>query len=140
MKLDRWSGGRGRERPPTPIFVSPRAMAILVVLGVAALAYVLYAAPSILIIAGGGTALAILLSFPVRALSRVMPRGLAILMTFLGLIGFVTLALVFLVPLLVRQLRNFILITPAIANNANNFLLGLIEPLAENGLLPIPAE
>jgi predicted PurR-regulated permease PerM len=150
MKLDRWSGGEAKRagvrdsgrpaRAPTPIFVSPRVMAIIVVLGIAALAYVLYAAPSILIIALGGTTLAILLSFPVRALSRVMPRGLAILMTFLGLIGFVTLALVFLVPLLVRQLRNFILITPAIANNANNFLLGLIEPLAEKDLLPIPAE
>jgi predicted PurR-regulated permease PerM len=115
-------------------------MAIIVVLGTAALAYVLYAAPSILIVALGGTALAILLSFPVRALQQVMPRGLAILVTFLGMLGLVTLALVFLVPLLVRQLRNFILITPAIANNANDFLLGLIEPLAENGLLPIPAE
>jgi predicted PurR-regulated permease PerM len=150
MKLDRWSGGeakragardsRRRPRAPTPIFVPPRVMAVLVVLGIVALAYVLYAAPSIPIIAGGGTALAILLSFPVRALSRVMPRSLAILMTFVGLIGLVTLALVFLVPLLVRQLRNFILITPAIANNANNFLLGLIEPLAEKDLLPIPAE
>ena len=152
MKLDRWSGGEAKgaggrtrdsgkpARAPTPIFVPPRVMAIIVVLGTAALAYVLYAAPSILIVALGGTALAILLSFPVRALQQVMPRGLAILVTFLGMIGLVTLALVFLVPLLVRQLRNFILITPAIANNANDFLLGLIEPLAENGLLPIPAE
>ena len=147
MKLDRWSGGeakragvRARERTPTPIFVSPRVMAILVVLGVAALAYVLYAAPSILIIALGGTALAILLSYPVRALSRVMPQGMAILMTFVAMIGLVVLALVFLVPLLVRQLRNFILIVPAIANNANEFLIGLIEPLAESGLLPVPAE
>jgi predicted PurR-regulated permease PerM len=150
MKLDRWSGSEAKRasvrdsgrpaRAPTPIFVPPRVMAIIVVLGIAALAYVLYAAPSIPIVALGGTALAILLSFPVRALSRMMPRGLAILMTFLGLIGLVTLALVFLVPMLVRQLRNFILITPAIANNANNFLLGLIEPLAENDLLPIPAE
>jgi predicted PurR-regulated permease PerM len=152
MKLDRWSatrakraGGRTRDsgrvaRPPTPIFVSPRTMALIVVLGIAALAYVLYAAPSILTVALGGTALAILLSYPVRALSRLMPRGLAILVTFLGLIGLVILALVFLVPLLVRQLRNFIVVVPAIANNANNFLLGLIEPLAESGLLPVPAE
>src|SRR5918998_385261 len=140
MKLDRWSGGRARERTPTPIFVPPRVLAILVLLGVAALAYVLYAAPSILVIALGGTALAIVLSYPVRALSRVVPRGMAILMTFVAMIGLVVLALVFLVPLLVRQLRNFILIVPAIANNANEFLIGLIEPLAESGLLPIPAE
>ncbi len=152
MKLDRWSGGEAKRaggrardsgrspRTPTPIFVPPRVMAVLVGLGIAALAYVLYAAPTIPIVALGGTALAIILSFPVRALSRVIPRGPAILVTFLALIGLVTLALVFLVPLLVRQLRNFILNTPAIANNANDFLLGLIEPLAESELLPIPAE
>jgi len=65
---------------------------------------------------------------------------MAILVTFLGLIGLVALALVYLIPLLVRQASNFALIVPAIANNANQFLLGLIEPLAENELLPIPAE
>jgi predicted PurR-regulated permease PerM len=152
MKLDRWSGGEakraggrardrgGPARTPTPIFVSPRVMAVIVALGIAALAYVLYAAPSILIIALGGTALAILLSYPVRALSRLIPRGMAILVTFVGLIGLVALALIFLIPLLVRQLRNFILIVPAIANNANQFLLGVIEPLAESEILPIPPE
>jgi predicted PurR-regulated permease PerM len=152
MKLERPSGGEakragGRARgvgspagKPTPILVSPRVMAILIVLGIAALAYVLYAAPSILIIALGGTAIAIVLSFPVRALSRVMPRGMAILITFVGLLGLVVLALVFLIPLLVRQLNNFILIVPAIAINANQFLLGLFEPLAESELLPVPAE
>ena len=115
-------------------------MAVIVGLGVAALAYVLYAAPSILIVALGGTALAIVLSFPVRALSRMMPRGPAILVTFLRLIGLVILALTFLVPLLVRQLRSFVLITPAIANNTNDFLVGLIEPPARSDLLPVSAE
>jgi predicted PurR-regulated permease PerM len=154
MKLDRSSGGEAKRaankgrapnqgraaQTPTPIFVSPRVMVFLVVLGVAALAYVVYAAPSILIIALGGMALAIVLSFPVRALSRVMPRGMAILVTFVAMIGLVILALVFLIPLLVRQLSNFILIVPAIANDANKFLLGLVQPLAQSDLLPIPAE
>jgi predicted PurR-regulated permease PerM len=143
MKLDRRGAGRAQREPartPTPIFVPARIMVLIVALGVAALAYVLYAAPSILMVALGGMALALLLSYPVRALSRVMPRGMAILVTFVGMIGVVVLALVFLVPLLVRQLRNFILIVPAIASNANGFLLGVIEPLAESDLLPISAE
>ena len=149
MKLGRWMGGqkraggqipKGPERSPTPIFVSARVMAIIVVLGLAALVYVLYAAPSILIVALGGMALAIVLTFPVRALSRLMPRGVAILVTFMVLIGVVALALGFLVPLLVRQLRLFILITPAIANRANEFLLDLIEPLAERNILLVPPE
>jgi predicted PurR-regulated permease PerM len=115
-------------------------MVLIVVLGLAALAYVLYAAPGIPIVALGGTALAIILSFPVRALSRVMPRGMAVLVTFLGLVGVVALALGYLVPLLVRQLRNFILVVPAIANRANEFLLDLIEPLAQRDILLVPPE
>lgn len=137
---------RARERtresdsPPTPIYVSARVLVLIVVLGFAAFALLLYAAPIIPVVAFGGIALAIVLSFPVRALSRIMPRGFAILTTFLALVGIITLAFVFLVPLLVRQLRNFILITPAIANNANEFLLDLIEPLRERDILLVPPE
>lgn len=125
---------------PTPIYVSPRVLVLIVMLGFAAFALLLYAAPIIPVVALGGIALAIVLSFPVRALSRIMPRAFAILTTFLALVGTVTLAFVFLAPLLVRQLRNFILITPAIANNANEFLLDLIEPLRERDILLVPPE
>jgi predicted PurR-regulated permease PerM len=115
-------------------------MAVIVMVGLIALAYVLYAAPSILVVALGGTALAIILSFPVRALSNFMPRGLAILITLLGLLGLAALALGFLVPLLVGQLRTFILVTPAIANNASLFLRDLLNPLVERDLLPVEPE
>jgi predicted PurR-regulated permease PerM len=115
-------------------------MAIIGVLGIAALAYVLYSAPSILAVALGGTALAILLSYPVRALSTMMPRGMAILLTFLAMLGLVVLALVVLIPLLVRQLRNFVLVIPTIANNADRLLRGILEPLARSELLPVPPE
>ena len=146
MKLDRWSGGgaertggrgTGRQaRTPTPILLSPRVAAVLAVLGIAALAYVLYAAPSILVVALGGTALAVVLSFPVRVLSRAMPRGPAILLTFLGLLGIVALALGYLVPLLVQQLSRLILRTPDIANSANRLLIDAIAFLDERELLP----
>ncbi|MFL6008259.1 MAG: AI-2E family transporter [Rubrobacteraceae bacterium] len=145
MKLDRWSvraektGRRGmgrRTRTPTPIFVSPRFAVVLSVVGVAALAYVLYAAPSILVVALGGTALAVVLSFPVRALSHVMPRGPAILLTFLGLLGMVGLALGYLVPLLVQQMSRLIVRTPDIANSANRLLIDAIAFLDRRELLP----
>ncbi|HET7481025.1 MAG TPA: AI-2E family transporter [Rubrobacteraceae bacterium] len=129
-----------REAAPTPIFVSPRVLALLVGIIVVVFALVIYAAPIIPVVALGGMALAIVLSFPVRALSRLMPRGVAILVTFLGLIGLVTLALVFLVPLLVRQLGNFILIVPTIANDVNRFLLDLIQPLRERDVFLIPSD
>lgn len=130
----------GSAPAPTPIFVSPRVLALVVGVIVLVFALMIYAAPIIPIVAFGGMALAIVLSFPVRALSRVMPRGLAILLTFLALIGLVALALVFLVPSLLRQLGNFILIVPTIANDANRFLLDLIQPLRERDVLLIPSE
>jgi predicted PurR-regulated permease PerM len=145
MKLDRWSvraektGRRGmgrRTRTPTPIFVSPRVAVVISVVGAAALAYVLYAAPSILVVALGGTALAVVLSFPVRALSHVMPRGPAILLTFLGLLGMVGLALGYLVPLLVQQMSRLIVRTPDIANSANRLLIDAIAFLDRRELLP----
>ncbi|MFL5990956.1 MAG: AI-2E family transporter [Rubrobacteraceae bacterium] len=145
MKLDRWSvraektdrRGMGRRtRIPTPIFVSPRVAVVLSVVGAAALAYVLYAAPSILVVALGGTALAVVLSFPVRALSHVMPRGPAILLTFLGLLGMVGLALGYLVPLLVQQMSRLIVRTPDIANSANRLLIDAIAFLDRRELLP----
>lgn len=145
MKLDRWSGGaektgrRGtgrRARTPTPIFVSPRVAFVISVLAVAALAYVLYSAPGILVVALGGTALAVVLSFPVRALSHVMARGPAILVTFLGLLGMVGLALGYLVPLLVQQMSRLIVRTPDIANSANRLLIDAIAFLDQRELLP----
>jgi predicted PurR-regulated permease PerM len=111
-------------------------MAVIVVAGIALLAYILYAAPSILIVALGGTALAVVLSFPVRVLSHVMLRGPAILLTFLGLLGIVALALGYLVPLLVKQLSNLIVRTPDIANSANRLLIEAIAFLDRRELLP----
>jgi predicted PurR-regulated permease PerM len=149
MKLDRWSSrsrrpgiasgrrrGRLRAGAPTPIFVSPRLMAVIVVAGIALLAYVLYAAPSILVVTLGGTALAVVLSFPVRALSRLVPRGPAIFLTFLGLLGIVALALGYLVPLLVQQMSRLIIRTPDIANSANRLLIDAIAFLDERELVP----
>ena len=125
---------------PTPIWISRRVAAVLGVLGVAVLAYVLWAAPSILIVALGGASLAVVLSYPVRALSRAMPRPMAILLTFLTLIGLVALGFVLLAPRLVRQLENFVNALPSIANDAEAFLTDLTRRLSESELLPGPPE
>lgn len=122
-------------RSPTPIPVSPRLMTIILAVGLLVLFLMLYAAPIILIIAFGGTALAIVLSYPVRALSRVMPRGLAILVTFLALIGIVVLALVVLIPILIEQLSRLIAFTPDIALTADRLLNDTLQWLDQRELL-----
>ena len=134
--------GKGREVESasgaylTPIFVSARVSIGIVVVGVALLALLLYAAPTVPAVALGGVALAIVLSFPVRALSHFMPRGLAILLTVVMLLGLICLGFFFLVPLLIEQLTTLVRNTPLIANRANQFLLDVIDALNERQLVP----
>lgn len=124
-----------RESRPTPIPISRWTRTLLVFGGIAALLLIAYFAPSALYISIGGFALALILSFPVRALSRLMPRPLAILVTYLALIGAVILAFIILVPLLIEQLSSLIAAVPGFARGADRFAASLLQPLAERNLL-----
>ena len=68
------------------------------------LVLVIWKAAIILTISLGGGFLALVLSFPVRLLSKVMPRGAAILLTFLALVALLVLAMFVLVSVLINQL------------------------------------
>ncbi len=104
-------------------------------LGLVALVALMWAAPTVPVTLLGGFAVAMALSFPVRWLSSLMPRGLAILSTFLLLIGVVIVALLFLVPVLIAQLAAFVGAVPDIARGARDTLRGALEPLSDRGLL-----
>lgn len=121
---------------PTPIRISKRTRNVLLALGFLALLLLMWFAPSVPVTLLGGFAVALALSFPVRWLSRVMPRGWAVLATFLALIGLVAFALVFLVPVLITQLVSLVEAAPGIARQAGETLKGALDPLAERGLLP----
>ena len=149
MRIDRWARerarrprGKGRQKESasggylTPILVSTRVWIGIVVVGVALFALLLYAAPTVPAVALGGVALAIVLSFPVRALSHFMPRGLAILLTVVAMLGLISLGFFFLVPLLIEQLSTLVRTTPRIANSANQFLIDVIRALNERQLVP----
>jgi len=109
---------------------------VLVVLGGIFLVLLMWFAPTIPVVLLGGFALAMALSFPVRWLSHLMPRGLAILGTFLILVGVGALALLFLVPILIAQLASLVKAAPDIAREANATARSLLEPLSQLGLLP----
>jgi predicted PurR-regulated permease PerM len=130
---------KGATKPmvhPTPIRISKRTAIVIALAILATLVLVLWAVPSVLISVVGGFGLALVLSFPVRTLSRLMPRGIAILMSFLGLLGLVLLAILILVPLLVVQGAALVSALPDFANNAQRYLLAGLEFLDKNGLLP----
>jgi predicted PurR-regulated permease PerM len=105
-----------------------------------ALVLLMWLSPSVPIMLLGGFALALVISFPVRVLSRFMPRGWAILTSFLILVGLAIIAIVVLVPILITQLISFISNVPAYATSASQFLRDLLEPLAEHDLLPSTPE
>lgn len=129
-------GSARTEAQPTPIWISKRTRTVLLAAGVVALVLLMWYSPSVPIMLLGGFALALVISFPVRALSRLMPRGWAILVSFLTLIGIASLAIVFLVPVLIVQLGSFISNVPGYVSDADRLLRSLLEPLSERGLLP----
>lgn len=121
---------------PTPIRISKRMRTVLILTVLALIGLLVWYVPSVLTTLVGGFALALVLSFPVRWLSRLMPRGLAILGSFLLLLGLVVLALLILVPLVGGQLAAFADAVPAIANTAEQSLRELLNVFQQRGLLP----
>jgi predicted PurR-regulated permease PerM len=143
--LDEGSGAstiRRRRTWPTPIWVPKLVRNVLIVVAVlallAVLVFVAWQVPSALIITVGGFALATLLSAPVRDLSYVMPRrsrGLAVLSTFLAIVGLIVVGAIFLVPRLAAQFSTLSEALPLIADAGRRYLLAGLELLDEWGLL-----
>lgn len=125
-----------RADPPTPIPISRRTRTILLLSALALLLLLLWNVPSLLTLLLGGAALALVLSFPVRLLSRSMPRGLAILISLLLALGTLVGAVVVIVPILAQQLRGLVDQLPGIAASLDQRLPSLLEPLESRGLLP----
>ncbi|MDX6380842.1 MAG: hypothetical protein QOI57_1866 [Rubrobacteraceae bacterium] len=144
MRQENRSAGRvgtaHTEVRPIPIWISKRTRTMLILGSLVALALLMWFSPSVPLMLLGGFALALVISFPVRALSRFMPRGWAILVSFLTLVGLGILALGVLVPILIAQLVSFISNVPGYAANAEQLLSSLLEPLAARGLLPSTPE
>ena len=144
QKRDRRAKARNSEvregpnpgRRPTPIWVTPRARSLLVFALLALLALLAYAAPAVPLFAAGGFALALALSFPVRVISRFLPRPAAIVASFVLLILSSVLALSLLAPMLVDQMGALLEAAPRLARQAELALRGIVEPLADRGLLP----
>ena len=123
---------RGR---PTPIVIGTWTVIIIAIVGLVAAVLLVRAAPSMLTILLGGATLALLLSFPVRAFARFMPRGIALLLSLLLLVGLLIVALVVLVPLLMEQLSMLITALPDLAVRTDAFLRTLLRRLAQSNII-----
>lgn len=130
--------GRPAASAPTPIPVSRRTRNRLAALALAALLVLVWQVPSLLKFLLGGSALAIVLSFPTRLLSRVMPRWLAIALSFLLLAALAVTAFIGVVPILLDQLGTLVNAIPGIAERIGKQLPRLIERAGAQDLLPLP--
>ena len=125
---------------PTPIRISKRTRTALILAMLAVLGLVIWYVPSVMTTIVGGFALALALSFPVRWISRLMPRGLAILLSFMLLVGLFVLAALILVPLAGEQLASLVDALPGIANTAERYVRDALNFLQDRGLLPTDSD
>lgn len=126
---------KNRRRKPKLIRISPRARNLILLALAAVLLLIVWLVPFALIISLLGFALALVLSFPVRWLSHVMSRELAILLSFLIVLVMFVLALLFLVPLIVDQVTALVQNLPELVWNLERYLIAALEPLQERGFL-----
>jgi len=124
----------------TPIWISRRTRNILVGAGLAGLALLLWRAPTLVALSVGGGALALALSFPVRVLSRLMPRRAAIAVSLVLVIALVALTIGYVVPIVVDQLRALVAAAPGIARRLEEQVPSVLDRLATSGLLPASPE
>src|SRR5690606_38380456 len=82
-----------------------------------------------------GGYLALILSFPVRLLSRVMSRGLALFLTLLSLLSLIAIAILVMVPVLISQLSSLIDSIPELARSGEALLRDILRPLQEQGMV-----
>jgi predicted PurR-regulated permease PerM len=119
----------------TQIPITPRTRNILI--GVVAVMFLLlfWKAPTLPKLLLSGMAMALILSFPVRYLSRIIPRGIAIAITVLTLLALIVLGAIVLVPLAVDQLTGLAQQAPSLLDQAYSLSRRVIESLAKRGLL-----
>lgn len=116
---------------PTPIEISRRTRNLLILGFIIAIIYIIREAPTILTISLGGGYLALILSFPVRLLSRFLSRGLSILLTLLTLLSAIVVGLFVGVPVLISQLSSLIDSIPDFAEEGESWLREILRPLQE---------
>jgi predicted PurR-regulated permease PerM len=124
----------------TQIPITPRIRNVLILI-VAGLVFLLFwKAPALPQLLMTGIAVALILSFPVRLLSRFLPRGIAIAIVIIALLAILALAVAVLVPLAVDQLVSLAAQVPNLLNTGYDWSRRIVENLAARGLLDTSPE
>jgi predicted PurR-regulated permease PerM len=125
-----------RRREPTPILISRMTWNLILIALGGLLVLALWAVPVVPAIALAGFAVALILSFPVHLFAQYMPRGVAILLSFLILLAVLLLLAYILVPVLVSQAGALATALPALVHNLDQYLVRALDALDARDLLP----
>ena len=119
----------------TQIPVSPRTRNFLLAIVVGLILLIFWKAPTLPKLLLTGMAVALVLSFPVKYLSKLIPRGIAIAIVVIALLAFLVLGGIVLVPLAVDQLTSLAEQAPRLLEEAYGWARRVVENLAARGLL-----
>jgi predicted PurR-regulated permease PerM len=119
----------------THIPVSPRTRNILLAIMAGLIILIFWKAPTLPKLLLTGMAVALVLSFPVKYLSKVIPRGVAIAIVVLALLALLVVGAIVLVPLAVAQLASLAEQAPRLLDEAYGWARRVVENLAARGLL-----
>jgi predicted PurR-regulated permease PerM len=119
----------------TKIPVSPRTRNVLLAVVAGLILLIFWKAPTLPKLLLTGMAVALVLSFPVKYLSKVIPRGIAIAIVVLALLALLVVGAIVLVPLAVDQLASLAQQVPQLLEEAYGWARRVVENLAARGLL-----
>jgi predicted PurR-regulated permease PerM len=119
----------------THIPVSPRTRNILLAIVAGLILLIFWKAPTLPKLLLTGMAVALILSFPVKYLSKIIPRGIAIAIVVLALLALLVVGGIVLVPLAVAQLASLAEQAPRLLDEAYGWARRVVENLAARGLL-----
>jgi predicted PurR-regulated permease PerM len=119
----------------THIPVSPRTRNILLLIVVGLILLIFWKAPTLPKLLLTGMAVALVLSFPVKYLSKIIPRGIAIAIVVVALLALLVVGAIVLVPLAVAQLASLAEQAPRLLEEAYGWARSVVENLAARGLL-----
>lgn len=118
---------------PTPIYITPRTRLILIIATVVVFYLLASAAPSIPRLLVLGATVALVLSFPVRVLSRWVSRRWAIFIAVSSTILLSLILLLLLIPFLISEISDFIAVLPEIIDDTRGLVRAALQEFNERG-------
>lgn len=118
---------------PTPIYITPRTRLILIIATVVVFYLLATAAPNIPRLLILGATVALVLSFPVRVLSRWVSRKWAIFIAVSSTILLSLILLLLLIPFLISEISDFIAVLPNIVDDTRGLARSALQEFNNRG-------